>query len=244
MGQNVLIDGGPDNTVIKRLGENLTWWDKTIDLMILSHPHSDHVAGLAEVLKRYQVRKILYTGVVHNSPDYLAWLELIRARQIPLVIIDRPQKINLGENNYLDILYPLESVLGREVDNLNNSSLMFKLVYGQTSFLFTGDAEIEVERLLVGTQDLPVGTQDFAFLQANVLKLGHHGSDTSSSQEFLEAVNPEIAIIQVGKDNDFGHPSRRVLKRLERLGAKVFRTDLEGTIRLFSDGTQITYLSR
>lgn len=244
-GQNVLIDGGSDSAVIKRLSENLSWWDKTIDLMILTHPHSDHVAGLVEVLKRYPVKKILYTGVIHDSPDYLAWLEAIRDKKIPLIIIDRPQRINLSDNCYFDILYPQKSLLGKAVDNLNNSSIVAKLIYGETNFLFMGDAEVEVENSLVGTQNL-------AFLQANILKIGHHGSDTSSSQEFLETVftspllSPSegeraIAVIQVGADNDFGHPNLRILKRLERLGAKTFRTDLDGTIKAWSNGNQITH---
>jgi len=231
-GQNILIDGGPDDTVIKRLGENLAFWDKRIDLMILTHPHDDHVGGLVDVIKRYNVKQILYTGVVHSSPAYLEWLELIRERKIPLIIIDRPQKINLSENCYFDILYPLESLLGREVNNLNNSSIVAKLIYGDTKFLFSGDAELEIEQQLIETQDV-------VSLQADIFKAGHHGSDTSNSDQFLEAVSPEIAVIQVGSDNDFGHPSRRVIKRLERIGAKIFRNDLDSTVRIGSDGKEV-----
>ncbi len=229
-GQNVLIDGGPDYNVINRLAEEMPWWDRTIDLMILTHPHDDHVNGLNDVIRRYKVQKILYTGVVHNAPGYLTWLELIKNSKIPLVIIDRPQKITLGEDCYLDILYPRESLLGKEVANLNNSSIVAKLVYGQTKFLFMGDAEIEVEQELL---------ENNTNLSAQVLKAGHHGSDTSSSEEFLAAVKPEKVVIQVGADNQFGHPSRRVIKRLERLGARVFRNDIDGTIRLYSDGQKI-----
>jgi len=235
MGQNVLIDGGPDNTVIERLGEVLPWWDRTIDLMILTHPHDDHVFGLIDVIKRYNVEKIIYTGVVHSAPAYIAWLELIRDYKIPLVIIDRPQIIELGDSCKLDIIYPLESLLGKETANLNNSSLVIKLIYKNTSFLLTGDAEVEIENLLAERQD-------FASLRADVLKAGHHGSDTSSSQEFLSAVSPEIVVIQVGKENSFGHPSRRVIKRLERIGAKIYRNDLDGTIKIISDGEKIEVL--
>lgn len=229
-GQNILIDGGPDNTVIKRLGENLAWWDKKIDLIILTHPHDDHVTGLIEVIKRYKVKKILYTGVVHTSPNYIAWLELVRGRQIPLTIIDKPQTIILGEHCVLDILYPTKSLLGQTVNNLNNSSIIVQLIYEETKFLLTGDAEIEVEQELVESN---------IDLTAQVLKAGHHGSDTSSSIEFLQAVKPAIVVIQVGIDNDFGHPSRRVIKRLERIGAQVLRNDLDGTVKLVSDGKNI-----
>jgi len=226
-GQNILIDGGPDSSIIRRLGENLAWWDKKIDLMILTHPHDDHVTGLIDVLKRYRVKQILYTGVVHNAPNYLSWLEQVRDRKIKMVIIDRPQTISLANNCRLQIIYPLNSFLDRTMNNLNNSSIVMKLVYGQSSFLFLGDTEKEVEQELI---------TDKIDLAAEVLKVAHHGSDTSSSQDFLEAVKPEFSVIEVGKDNDFGHPSLRVIKRLERVGAKVMRTDTNGTIRIISDG--------
>ncbi len=229
-GQNILIDGGPDSSVIRRLGENLAWWDKKIDLMILTHPHDDHVTGLIDVLKRYRVKQILYTGVVHNAPNYLSWLEQVRDRKIKMVIIDRPQTISLANNCQLQIIYPLNSFLDRTMNNLNNSSIVMKLVYGQSSFLFLGDMEKEVEQELL---------TDKIDLAAEVLKVAHHGSDTSSSQDFLEAVKPEFSVIEVGKDNDFGHPSLRVIKRLERVGAKVMRTDRDGTVKLISDGEKI-----
>ncbi|MDP3043764.1 MAG: ComEC/Rec2 family competence protein [bacterium] len=229
-GQNILIDGGPDNAVLSELAKNLPWWDRRIDLMILTHPHDDHVAGLIDVMKRYNVKKILYTGVVHSAPNYLAWLELIKENKVPLVIIDRPQTVKLGEDCELRIIYPRLSLLGKAVDNLNNSSLVIKLIYGRTGFLLTGDIETEVERELV---------KSGADLSADVLKVSHHGSDASNSQEFLEKVKAKIVVIQVGKDNDFGHPSLRVIKRLEKTGARVFRVDLDGTVKLFSDGENI-----
>jgi len=238
-GQNILIDGGPDSKVIEGLGKNLPFWDKRIDLMVLTHPHDDHVTGLIEVIKRYSVKKILYTGVIHSAPNYLAWLEKIRERKIPLVIIDRPQKIVLGDDCYMEIIYPRKSFLAQETDNLNNSSIVARLVYGETKFLLTGDAEIEVEKELLNLTPLLARGGGEVDLSAQVLKTGHHGSDTSSSEEFLKAVSPQIAVIQVGKDNDFGHPSLRILKRLERAGAEILRTDKNGTVSLISDGKEI-----
>ncbi len=231
-GQNILIDGGPDSSVIRRLGENLAWWDKKIDLMILTHPHDDHVTGSIDVLKRYQVKQILYTGAVNNAPNYLSWLEQVRNKKIKMVIIDRPQTINLAENCQLQIIYPLTSFLDRTMNNLNNSSIVMRLVYGQSSFLFLGDMEKEVEQELLANKT-GVG--------AEVLKVAHHGSDSSSNQDFLAAVKPEIAVIEVGKENDFGHPSLRVIKRLERVGAKIIRTDRDGTVKLISDGEKIFF---
>ena len=229
-GQNILIDGGPDKTVIKRLGESLPWWDKKIDLMVLTHPHDDHVTGLTDVLKRYQVKKILYTGVSHSAPNYLAWLGLIRDKKVPLIIIDQEQIIDLGEGAKLKILYPNESFLNKTVTDLNDSSIIVKLIYGQTEILLTGDAGLIVEQKLIANS---------SDLGAEVLKVGHHGSEYASSQEFLNKVLPKIAIMQVGEGNSFGHPNGRILKRLERAGAEIFRTDLNGTIKLISDGAEL-----
>jgi competence protein ComEC len=229
-GQNILIDGGPDKSVIKRLGENLSWWDKQIDLIILTHPHDDHVTGLIDVLKRYRVKKILYTGAIHDAPNYLTWLKLVRDKKVPLVIIDKTQTINLNEDAKMEILYPDESLLNKNLPDLNDSSIVVKLIYGQNKFLLTGDASDKVEKILLANS---------ADLSADVLKVAHHGSGYSSSQEFLEKVKPLTAVIMVGKDNDFGHPNLRTIMRLKRIGAEIFRTDKNGTIRLFSDGLEI-----
>lgn len=229
-GQNVLIDGGPDKSVIKRLGENLPWWDKQIDLMILTHPHDDHVTGLIEVLKRYQVKRILYTGVTHNAPNYLTWLKTVRDKKTPLTIIDQEQTLVLGQQAKLEILYPNQSFLGQEVADLNDSSIIIKLIYGQNKFLLTGDAGLAVEKILLA------GGAD---LSAEVLKVGHHGSEYSTSEEFLAKVKPSVAVIEVGKDNSFGHPNLRIIKRLLRAGARIFRTDLHGTIKAASDGVKV-----
>ena len=231
-GQNILVDGGPDDTVLKRLGKEMPLWDKKIDLMILTHPHADHITGLIDVIKNYQVEKILYTGALHTTPNYIEWLKLIKEKKIPLTIIDRPQTIKLGENCEIQIIYPFKSLAGQSVANLNNSSIVFKLIYGQTTFLFMGDAEKEVEEELLAS-GVPLG--------ADVLKVGHHGSSDATSEEFLKIVSPRFAVIEVGRGNDFGHPSGRVIKRLERFGAKILRTDLEGTIRLLSDGENIKF---
>jgi competence protein ComEC len=229
-GQNILIDGGPDKTVLKRLAENLPWWDKQIDLMILTHPHDDHVSGLIDVLKRYHVKRILYTGVTHTGLNYLAWLKLVRDKKVPLVIIDKQQSVELGQGVKLDILYPDRSLLGQNLEDLNQSSLVVKLVYGQSKLLLTSDAGLEVENKLLG-EDVD--------LSADILKVGHHGSEYATSAEFLAKVRPSLAVIAVGEDNQFGHPSLRVIKRLERAGAQVFRTDLNGAVRVVSDGERV-----
>lgn len=226
-GQNILIDGGPDNQVIQRLGEKLPWYDHQIDLMILTHPHDDHVAGLVGVLHHYDVKKILYTGVVSNTPNYLEWLKTIREQKVSLVIIDRPQTINFGNDCELDIIYPDRSFLGQVVKNLNNTSIAAILKYGKIKFYFGGDNETEAE-----TKILELNKN----LKVDIYKVSHHGSDTASSENFLTAMKPSLAIIEVGKDNKFGHPSLRTIKKLDRIEAKTLRTDLNGSIEIQSDG--------
>lgn len=228
---DVLIDGGPNNSILNELGEVMPFWDKEIDLMILTHPHSDHVAGLVEILRRYKVKKILYTGVVHTAPDYLAWLKEIKDQKIPLEIVDKKSKIKLGGSVELEFLYPQKSFLNRKVENLNNTSIIARLVYGETSFLFTGDAEREVEEELLSL--------DSMFLDSDVLKVGHHGSESSSSLEFLSAVSPTLAVIQVGTDNSFNHPHGKTLFNLQNVPSVIYRTDTQGRISMISDGQNI-----
>jgi competence protein ComEC len=222
--QKILIDGGPDNTVLYKLGTVLPFYDKEIDLVILTHPHADHLTGLLEVLKNYQVDQILTTGTVHTSPEYIQWLELIRENNIPCKIAQAGQVINL-EKAKMEILYPFEVLDGQKVDDLNDSSIVCRLTYGQISFLFTGDISEKIEKELI---------KSGYNLKSTILKVAHQGSSTSSSSQFLQQVNPQIAIILVGKDNRFGHPTGEVLQRLA--GFKVYRTDENGTVEIVSDG--------
>lgn len=230
-GQKILLDGGPDNTVIQKLGEYLPFFDRKIDLMILTHPHSDHVTGLNEVLRRYQVGKILYTGALHTAPEYITWLGLIKDKKINLEIIKVKQIINLGDDLKLEILYPWRDFTNERVENLNDTSLVAKLVYKNNSFLFVGDAEALEEGEILA---------DGANLKSDVLKVGHHGSATATSQAFLNAVTPKMAVIEVGGNNQFGHPHHVILQKLAAAGVKVYRTDLNGDVRMFSDGENIS----
>lgn len=227
-GQNILIDGGRDKTVLRRLAEHLPWFDRQLDLVILTHPDDDHSGGLAAVAGRFKIKKFVYTAVADESPGYLASLAEIKKQGIPSVIVDRPQIINFSPNSRLEILSPIESLAGQAPQNINDSSIVSRLVYGQTTLLLTGDIEAGEEEQLLA---------DEAPVSAKALKISHHGSDSGTGEAFLSRVKPEIAIISVGADNNFGHPNRRILKRLERIGASVYRTDQQGTIRLFSDGS-------
>jgi competence protein ComEC len=227
--QNIIIDFG-DNKGLAELNKKMPWWNNKINLMIITHPHDDHILGMISILKKYQVQQIMYTGVLHYSPAYLELLEEISKQNIPLIIPQENQIINLGKDCDIKILYPINSFRGKEVLNLNNSSIVSQLKCANKTFLFMGDAEIEVEDEL-----LDKGLD----LKSDVLKAGHHGSITSSQTEFLEAVAPEIAIVMVGENNKFNHPSLRTMKRLEKLNIKTFRTDLHGTINIISNGQSI-----
>ncbi|OGY41399.1 MAG: hypothetical protein A2Y82_00225 [Candidatus Buchananbacteria bacterium RBG_13_36_9] len=229
--QNILIDGGPSTKVLSQLGRHLAFFDKNLDLVILTHPHSDHVAGLVEVLRRYKVKKILMTGVVHTSPDYEAFLQEINKQNIPTEKAIAPKEIILGQDLNLQILYPLTDLSEKKIENLNDSSIVAKLIYKHNSFLLTGDAEAIVE------QDLLNNKTD---LKADVLKIAHHGSKYSTTAEYLDAVKPQFAVISVGENNNFGHPHLRTLDNLQKRQIEILRTDYSGTIALVSDGIDIS----
>ena len=228
--QNILIDGGPDNKVIRALDRNLPFWRRKIDLMILTHPDADHVTGLVEVLKRYEVGRVMGTGVAHTLPAYLEWLEIIKDEDILMDIGKAGMTVELGEDVWLEIVYPLDDFFGIRVEDNNETSIVGKMIYKETSFLLTGDATIKSEEEMMSA-----GFD----LKSDVLKVGHHGSKGSTSLEFVEAVRPDYGVISCGKDNKFGHPARRVIKNLERFEVEVLRTDEIGDVILVSDGERI-----
>jgi len=224
-GKQVLIDGGPGDAVLARLGEAMPLFDKKIELVILTHPDSDHISGLIEVLKRYEVEQILETGIVDSTAEYKAWNELIKQKNIPVVFAAAGQKIKIAQNLEFDILYPFGKINNQDFsDKTNASSIVAKLIYGQNSFLFTGDAEKETEWILDFSQ---------INLRSDVLVVGHHGSKNSTTAEFLAAVAPRLAVISVGEKNKYGHPAPEILERLQ--GLDILRTDLTGNIDFSCD---------
>ena len=224
-GRQVLIDGGPDPTVLlARLGEQMPFWDRSLDLVILTHPDADHLAGLVPVLERYRVAQVLEPEYPSASQTYARWLELLDERGIP-VLNSSVAPIILDGGVTLTVLHPgRELMTGTDADS-NNNSIVIRLVMGEFSALLPGDIEAEVERKLVQAGDI---------LESTVLKAPHHGSDTSSSPVFLEAVSPQLVIISVGQDNPFGHPAAEVLDRLSAY--TVQRTDERGSIEIVTDG--------
>jgi len=222
----ILIDGGPSSKIIEKLAREIPFWDRSIDLIILTHPEKDHITGLLEVLKRYKVENILWTGIVRDIPEYKEWLNLIGKEKANVKIAKAGQKIFCKNCKWeIEVFYPFESLEGKEFEDSNNTSIVSKLIFGNSSFLFTGDIYKDVEESLVLTS---------LDLNSKILKVAHHGSKTSSSEKFLERVLPEIAVISVG-ENKYGHPNKEVLEILEKYGIKVLRTDREGDIKIISD---------
>jgi len=229
----VLIDGGPSSAVLEKLGREMPFWDRTIDLIILTHPEKDHMTGLIEVLKRYKVENILWTGVLRDTAEFKEWQKAIEEEKdkdgAKIEIARSLLRINFN-NSYIDILNPLENLEGQKIKDSNNTSIVAKLVFGENSFLFTGDIKKSAEKkLLTGGADLP----------SDILKVAHHGSKTSSNPDFIKKVSPDIAVISVGADNSYDHPSAETLETLEKYGMTVFRTDIDGDIKFFSDGKKI-----
>lgn len=227
----ILIDGGPDSAVLEKLQKLMPLADRTIDLVILTHPEKDHMQGLIEVLQGYRVSYILWTGVVRDTPEYQKWTAALTEEQeqgAKIMTVKSGQTIKAGKVK-IDILNPFENLAGKELEDSNDSSIVSRLVFKENSFLFTGDISSQAEKDIVSRE---------VNLQSEVLKVPHHGSKYSTSELFLEKIKPEIAVISVGK-NSYGHPTPETLQRLENFGIKVLRTDTNGDIKLISDGSKI-----
>ena len=225
-GHQILIDGGPDSVILEKLGEELPFYDRVIDLVILTHPESDHLTGLLDVLRSYKVKNILWTGVIKDTGDFEKWQELIEKEKAEIFIAKAGQKITIGKTSF-EILFPFENLENKSVKDANNTSIVLRLDFGEISLLFTGDIYKSEEREL-----LSLAKQ----LDTDVLKVGHHGSKTSTAEEFIIVVSPEIAVISVGRNNSYGHPHQETLDTLEKCGIRIFRTDLNGDIKIISDG--------
>lgn len=221
----MLIDTG-DNGMEQQLLDQLDALDVTqLDVLVCTHYHADHIGGAAEVLQNITVDRVLLPSGSATTQTYEDMLDIIDQKGIPTSFPKIGYTGQLGEADY--------QVVGPKVedsDNQNDNSLMIRFQYGNASFLFTGDAEAteEADTMATGYE-----------IQADVLKVGHHGSDTSTSQLFLQAVNPVCAVISCGTGNDYGHPHQETLDKLSEAGVTVYRTDLSGTITMVTDGAAI-----
>ena len=201
-----------------------------LDLVILTHPHDDHVAGLPYVLEKIKVDMVLDSGQPHTSRGYYRFLKLIEQKKIPYKLARAGQVIDLGAGVKGYILHPSQPLISGTASDLNNNSIVIKLDHGKTSFLFMGDAGFEGEDRIL--------SKGYSLI-SDVLKVGHHGSMTSTSVKLLESVMPKYAVISVGAKNKFGHPTPETLRRLENFNVKAYRTDLDGAVIFRSDGVKV-----
>lgn len=223
--KQILVDGGPNLSVLEKIGRIMPFYDRYIDIVLLTHPEADHLNGLIEIIKRYNVGAIITTGIVRDTSQYKEWMKIIEQKNIPLYIAQKGGVIDFGNDIGLNILYPFDNIFGQKLSDSNNYSIVSRLVYKNFDLLLTGDIEKSIENKLINSG---------ADLKSDILKIAHHGSKTSTGEEFLKAVNALVAVIEVGKDNKYGHPHPEVLDRLKNLA--VFTTGKNGNIEILSDG--------
>ena len=205
-GRQVLIDGGKGRAVLRQLSRVMPWYDRSIDVVVATHPDADHIGGLPDVLKRYRVERVFYSSVDDDGSDQRAFVDALEEEVrggAEKLIARRGQILVLGGGAYVEILFPDRSLPGIET---NTGSIIARLVYAETAFMLTGDSPQSIEKYLVQLDGSTTLTTSANGLKANVLKVGHHGSKTSSSPLFVGFVSPEYAVFSRGCDNSYGHP--------------------------------------
>ena len=230
-GVKVLIDGGPDNKVLGQLGSVFRSTDRYIDLVVMSHPQTDHFNGLIDILRRYKVGAFISSGKSGKAQSFGELQKAIRDNKVPAIVLGEGDKIQYGDNRF-DILSPSANLL--ESAEPNDWALVMKLISQGANALFTADIDSKIEKDLVQKYDMAI----------DILKVAHHGSKFSSSDEFLKVATPKVALIEVGEKNTYGHPTPQALQRLLAVGAQILRTDLDGTIKLLVSSSTINVFKR
>ncbi len=223
-GVQVLIDGGPNASVLRALSEEMGFLDRSIDIVIATHADKDHIGGLVDVFDRYEISEVVMTENRSATNADNAFIEQIEREGAEVAIARRGLAYELGDGALLTVLFPDRDPSFLET---NTASIVARLTYGTSEFLFTGDSPIAIEEHLVASG---------IALESDVLKVGHHGSRTSTSELFVQAVRPQYAIISAGKDNSYGHPHTEVINALDRAGVMTKNTADEGSITFLSDG--------
>jgi len=227
-GFDILYDGGPNSKVLEELGDVMPAWDRQIDLIISSHNHADHITGLIDVLENFEVNEIWISGAIHTTKTYEKFLNAMDESDAKISICNVRAYCHTPnvENGNIEILYPFEDLTGTRPNNQNNASLVARIEYGETSILLPGEIEKDVERNFVEyycSDDVRAYCN--TPLQSDILQSPHQGSKSSSSEIFIDVVDPELILIAVGADNKFGHPHKEVLDRYEVRDIDFFRTD-------------------
>jgi len=227
-GARMLVDGGPPNKkVLREITKALSPFERRIDIAAHTHPQLDHFGGIIDILKRYKVNAYVSNGITRDIPSYIALESAIKNHTQKNITLRAGDKIRYGEST-IHVLYPTQNAVETEKDP-NNSSLVFLIESKGVKTLLTADISKKTEKIIVSTSDVH---------NIDILKVAHHGSKNSSSKEFLEAAQPNISIIQVGK-NSYGHPAPDTLKRLQSIDTQIYRNDHDGTIKITADGSTV-----
>lgn len=224
-GNQVLFDSGPNRKVLSELSKEMPFFDRSLDIVIATHPDADHIGGFPEIIKRYDTKFFIEPGISAETSHYRELKERLKIKNIPQLKARRGMVLDMKDGSFVEILFPDRDVSGLDP---NDASIIARYVFGENCFLLTGDASQKMEEYFLDLEKDSIG--------CDVLKAGHHGSKTSSSDSFVSAVSPSIAIISAGKDNRYGHPHKEVLDVLEKYNIEVFNTAESGTIRLETDG--------
>lgn len=233
-GEDIVVDSGPNKNSLYELGKYMPIGDRTIDLLVGTHNDADHIGMMSEILDRYEISEIWTSGSIHNTDTYEKFIESVGS-EVKLGATEkavmRGDRKTFGGVS-LQILAPFENLKDKTVDDENNNSIVARLDYNNFCLMLTGDAEKEEEERLISNKS------DLFSLKCDILKVGHHGSSGSTSEEFLNNIDPDYAIISVAKKNKYGHPAQVVIDLLAKLDIKIYRTDTNGTIRIsFDDGS-------
>lgn len=233
-GTQILVDAGPPRKILSQLSRVMSPFDKSIDAIIITNPDQDHIGGLADVLKVYKVGAVFESGTVNDSKTYQNLKAEIKHKDIPDILAKKGMRLDIGGGAVINILFPDRDVFDWAP---NDGSIVAKLTYGDISIMLTGDATTKTEKIILGEYSKTA-------LASTILKVGHHGSRTSTSSEFVKATSPTYALISNGQDNKYGHPHQDTLDTLSQLGVKIFRTDFLGTIIMKSDGKDTVFSFR
>lgn len=231
----ILIDGGPDDSVLAELGKTMPATDRKIEILILTHPHSDHLAGINQVIDRYEIGAIYFSGATYTTNGYLEFLQKVKDKNISIIVPKIGESITPYDNAKLTFLWPGEKYKEQVSENLNNTSVVGRYCYFSICALFTGDIENDEQALMFSEIE-----KEGLGIDLQILKVPHHGSTNGTDEILLEKIKPDHAVIEVGADNKFGHPHAATLDLLKNAGIKVYRTDRDGTIEFILSESGIT----
>jgi len=224
-GVQIIVDGGPNNNLLKQIPKVIPWYDRTVDMIVVTNPDADHYEGFIKFLDKYKVKKILEPGTTNTYRAYGVLQEKLKIKNVEKVLARKGQIIDIGGGAYLHVLFPDRDVLGLTP---NDGSIVMKLVYGNTSVMLQGDSTAKIEQYLLSTASTT--------LDADILKAGHHGSRTSSYVGYVKTVSPKWTVISSGVNNSYGHPHKEVLDTMQKLEIPTFDTCNNGRLIFESDG--------